>query len=316
MTRTRSHPLAAGFAPAWAWGWGQDRYGVFAEIKLGDAVQRMRWIFAGSFTMGSPESEAGRYEWEGPRHQVRLTEGFWLAETPCTQELWQEVMGENPSRFQSPPRPVERVSWEDCRQFFDAVEARRPGLGLRLPTEAQWEYACRAGTDAATWLGDLEILGERDAPMLDEIAWYGGNSGVDFDLAEGDDSSKWPNRQYPHEKAGTREVKTRRPNPWGLYDMLGNVWEWCSDRWDYGQPYEGVDRIDPEGDIGAMRVSRGGSWHSRARHVRAASRSALVPGYRYSSLGFRLSRGPEGGAWSGRRPEAGSGVRQPRDEAP
>ncbi len=300
MIPPRNHPLAAGFAPPWAWGWGQDRYGVFAEIKIGEIVQRMRWIFPGSFEMGSPESEAGRAEWEGPRHRVRLTEGFWLAESPCTQELWQEVMAANPSRFRSPRRPVENVSWQDCRRFFEVAEDRLPGLSLRLPTEAQWEYACRAGTETATWEGDLEILGERNAPLLDDVAWYGGNSGVDFDLAEGVDSSGWPDRQYPHDQAGTREVKTRQPNPWGLYDMLGNVYEWCSDRWDYPQGYDGTDRIDPEGEHGALRVFRGGAWSSYARLVRSAFRFGRVPGYRDHALGFRLSRGPEGGAWSGR----------------
>ncbi len=265
---------------------------MFAEIKLGNTVQRLRWIFPGSLLMGSPESEDGRADWEGPRHRVRLTEGFWLADTPCTQELWQEVMGENPSEFQSPRRPVENVSWEDSQRFFETVEAGQPGLNLRLPTEAQWEYACRAGTETATWLGDLEILGECNAPLLDEIAWYGGNSGVDFDLADGWDSSGWSDRQYPHEKAGTREVKTRQPNPWGLYDMLGNVYEWCSDQRDFQQPYSGEDRVDPELSDGTGRVHRGGSWYSGARRVRAAFRDAYGPGSRDSDLGFRLARGP------------------------
>ena len=290
VTWTSDHSLAAGFAPPWAWGWGQDRYGVFAEIKLGAVVQRLRWIFPGGFRMGSPQTEAGQCEWEGPRHRVQLTEGFWLAETPCTQEFWQEVMGLNPSHFQSPRRPVEQVSWEDCQRFIEAAEERQSGLSLRLPTEAQWEFACRAGTETATWLGDLEILGENNAPLLDDIAWYGGNSGVDFDLAEGHDASNWPNRQYPHEKAGTREVKTRQPNPWGLYDMLGNVWEWCSDHTDSRQPYDAVDQVDPEGIGGTKRVVRGGSWDSDARHVRAAFRDTYGPGVRSFYVGFRLSR--------------------------
>ena len=246
VTGTADHPLADGFAPSWAWGWGQDRHGVFVEIKFGEVIQRMRWISAGSFQMGSPESEAGRVEWEGPRHQVRLTEGFWLADTPCTQELWQEITGENPSHFRSPQRPIEQVSWHDCQSFLEAAEDRQPGLGLQLPTEAQWEYACRAGTETATWVGDLEVLGENNAPLLDEIAWYGGSIGVDFDLAEGHASSSWPERQYQHQQAGTRKVKNRQPNPWGLYDMLGNVWEWCSDCGQYGKPYGGEDRVDPE----------------------------------------------------------------------
>jgi formylglycine-generating enzyme required for sulfatase activity len=241
--------------------------------------------------MGSPESEAGRWSWEGPQHRVELTQGFWLADTPCTQGLWAEVMGKNPSRFQSPTRPVEQVSWEDCQEFCRKLVERLPDFPACLPTEAQWEYACRAGTVTATWLGDLEILGERNAPLLDEVAWYGGNSGVDFDLDEGVDSSGWPDKQYPHKKAGTRQVKTRKPNPWGLYDMLGNVFEWCEDAWDV-EPYSGDDRVDPVGKDGSGRVLRGGSWGSSAQRVRSAFRNWRDPGLRYWDYGFRLSSGP------------------------
>ncbi len=292
MTEPRSHPLSSGDYPSWAWGWGKDRFGVFAEIKVGEAIQRLRWIFPGTFQMGSPTEEAGRLDWEWPPHQVRLTEGFWLGETPCTQAFWQAVMGENPSGFQTPDRPVEQVSWEDCQEFFSRLDEWLPGFGGRLPTEAQWEYACRAGTEEATWAGDLKIRGERDAPLLDAIAWYGGNSGVDFDLPEGYDSSDWKEKQYPHTQAGTRRVKAKAPNPWGLYDMLGNVFEWCSDAGDYeSSPSRGACE-DPEGQDGARRVIRGGSWNVHARYVRAACRFWYGPGYRYDYFGFRLSRGP------------------------
>ncbi len=286
-----THPLASGNPPAWARAWGQDRHGVFVELRVGTVKQRMRWIPPGTFMMGSPDSEAGRYEWEGPQHEVELTEGFWLADTPCTQELWREVMGgENPSRFQSSARPVEQVSWDDCKRFFGTVNERQSGLELRLPTEAQWEYACRAGTDGAIWLGDLEILGQNNAPLLDEVAWYGGNSGVEFDLEEGEGSSGWKEKQYPHTRAGTREVKLKRPNPWGLYDTLGNVWEWCGDFW--AEDYPEGRQTDPTGPKeGAERVIRGGSWYDHARDVRAAFRYWLPPGGRGPGLGFRLSRG-------------------------
>jgi formylglycine-generating enzyme required for sulfatase activity len=280
------HPLATGHPPSWARGWGQDRHGVFVEIKAGTVKQRLRWIPPGTFRLGSPESEAGRFEWEGPRHEVELNEGFWLADTPCTQELWQEVMGGNASRFKSARRPVESVSWDDCQSFLETLSAHQPGLELRLPTEAQWEYACRAGTETATWLGDLEILGANNAPVLDEIAWYGGNSGVRFELAEGHDSTEWPEKQHPHERAGTREVKLKRPNPWGLYDMLGNVWEWCSDG----------AIADPEEE--AVRVFRGGSWSAHARYVRAAYRNWYPRDARDEDLGFRVSRGQGREAWS------------------
>lgn len=292
MSRPPRHPLGTGHPPQWAWGWGKDRYGVFTEIRVGDVVQVMRWIPPGSFTMGSPESEAGRWKDEGPQHHVELTEGFWLADTPCIQALWTEVMGENPSHFQSPTRPVEQVSWEDCQEFCKRLEERLPGLTPRLPTEAEWEFACRAGTMTATWLGDLEILGENNAPLLDEISWYSGNSGVAFDLDDGENSSGWPEKQYPHELAGTREVKTRKLNPWGLYDMLGNVWEWCEDARDHSPGYAGGDRVDPVGTHGWHRVLRGGSWDSLAQGVRAAYRARDDSGYRGPDFGFRLSSGP------------------------
>jgi formylglycine-generating enzyme required for sulfatase activity len=257
-------------------------------IRVGEVEQRMRWIEPGTFVMGSPEGEAGRLEWEGPQHEVMLTEGYWLADTPCTQALWQEVMGGNPSRFRSPKRPVERVSWDDVQELFGKLNERVPGLEARLPTEAQWEYACRAGTTTATWAGDLRIRGENDAPLLDDIAWYGGNSGVGYELAEGSDSSGWPNKQYPHTRAGTRAVGLKRPNPWGLYDMLGNVYEWCADMYASYQP--GAVK-DPVGTVGPGRVIRGGSWVSGARGVRAAYRLWSEPGYRLDYLGFRLARG-------------------------
>ncbi len=277
----------------WAVDGGLDGHGRWAAFEVEGVVHRMRWIYPGNFMMGSPETEEGRFEDEGPRHEVTLTQGFWLGEVPCTQALWQVVTGEQPSRFKSPRRPVEQVSWEDCQEFFELLRARVPGFDVRLPTEAQWEYACRAGTETATWAGDLEILGERNAPRLDPIAWYGGNSGVDFDLSNGVDSSDWGEKQHPHAQAGTREVGLKQANPWGLHDMLGNVLEWCEDRWDYGTAYPGGSRVDPVGTDGAFRVIRGGSWDVHARDVRAASRHGYVPGFRYHFLGFRLSRGPQ-----------------------
>jgi formylglycine-generating enzyme required for sulfatase activity len=176
---------------------------------------------------------------------------LWLADTPCTQALWVAVMGENLSRFKGPRRPVERVSWEDVQRFIRQLEAQVDGL--RLPTEAEWEYACRAGTSSA-----------RYAAQLEEIAWFDVNS-----------------------EGGTHEVGLKRPNAWGLQDMLGNVWEWCADGW---RSYESAKVIDPC-DNGPYRVFRGGAWSDSARLVRAAFRSAVPPGSRDGSLGFRLARG-------------------------
>ncbi len=288
---TAWHPLANGCPPDWASGWGQDRYGIFVEFTLLEVTQRLRWIPPGRFLMGSPENEPGRYDDEGPQHQVTLTQGFWLFDTPCTQALWETVMGENPSHFKSPIRPVERVSWDDVQKFLDQINGRFPELNLGLPSEAQWEYACRARTETAIYTGELAILGQCNAPALHPIAWYGGNSGVDFDLPEGEDSSSWPEKQYPHTRAGTRLVKLKRANPWGLYDMLGNVLEWTQDHWhdDYrGAPTDGLAWERTE--AGADRVIRGGSWDGDARGVRAASRGGSDPGHRLGGLGFRCAR--------------------------
>jgi formylglycine-generating enzyme required for sulfatase activity len=251
--------------------------------------------------MGSPDKEAGRYDWEGPQHEVTLTQGYWMADSPVTQGLWLAVMGENPSQLADPAhldRPVESVDWNQATRFCALLEERLQRAGLaddglcfRLPTEAEWEHACRAGTQTATYAGDLTLRGECDAPELDAIAWYGGNSGVGYDLAGGADSSAWPNKQHPHSKAGTRVVKQKAPNAWGLCDTLGNVWEWCADAVKFGEGYAGGARVDPLGQAGPARAYRGGSWWFDAQDARAAFRDARDPSRRDGFLGLRLSRG-------------------------
>jgi formylglycine-generating enzyme required for sulfatase activity len=280
--------------PDWASAIGRDHYGLWTEIEIEASgghkiAQRLRWIPPGRFLMGSPPKESGRYDNEGPQHQVALSQGYWLFDTPVTQALWEEVMRKNPSEFKSPKRPVEMVSWHDSQEFMERINDRITGLNLVLPSEVQWEYACRAGTQTATYAGDLEILGESNAPLLDDIAWYGGNSGVNFDLKEGEDSTGWPEKQYPHTLAGTREVALKKANPWGLYDMLGNVWEWCLDG---EREYKEENQIDPLGAMedGVERVLRGGSWYGVARLARSASRGAYDPGGRVDSIGFRCAR--------------------------
>lgn len=239
---------------------GEDQYGRWAEFEVAGVVVRMRSILAGRFKMGSPETEDGRFDWEGPQHEVELTKDYWLADTPVTQALWEAVIGTNPSRFKGAERPVERVSWDDCVSFIAQLNERLPGLDARLPTEAEWERACRGGTVGPTWLG------ANDAKNLDAIAWYDANSG--------------------HE---THDVRRKAANPYGLYDMLGNVREWCSDF--YG-PYENKLVRDPVGATsGSGRVSRGGAWNWSARGVRAAYRFAGEPSSRDYVLGFRLARG-------------------------
>ncbi|MFP4309678.1 MAG: SUMF1/EgtB/PvdO family nonheme iron enzyme, partial [Desulfococcaceae bacterium] len=195
---------------------------------------RFAHIPAEEFTMGSPEDEPGRYDDER-QHLVRLTKDFWMQTTEVTQGQWEAVMGENPSNFQNcgAECPVERVSWNDAKEFIDRLNELDSKNRYRLPTEAEWEYSARAGTETALYNGPIEILGDRNAPALDPIAWYGGNSGVEYE--GGWDSSGWPEKQYGHQRAGTHPVGLKEPNPWGLHDMIGNVWEWCSD-W-YGADY-------------------------------------------------------------------------------
>ena len=174
----------------------------------------------------------GGFRGEGPRHLVSIDSGFWMFDTPCTQALWEAVMGENPSHFKvrtsgTADRPVESVSWEQCQEFLTALNSRLDGLQLSLPSEAQWEYACRAGTETA-----------RYSENLDAIAWYGENSGNE-----------------------THSVAGKEANSWGLYDMLGNVWEWCEDVW--VNDYTEKARVSAAESASAHRVIRGGSWRRR-----------------------------------------------------
>jgi len=264
---TIRHPLSDGCPPAWAGGWGQDQYGVWVEINVENITQRMRWIAPGRFLMGSPDNEPERYDDEGPQHSVTLTQGYWLFDTPCTQALWQAVMGENPSIYKSPERPVEQVSWHDCREFIGKINELVPGLALSLPTEAQWEYACRAGTDTPFSFG---------ANITTDQVNYDGN----YPYAGG------AKGKYRDETVPVTEFSV---NPWGLYQMHGNVWEWCLD----GQrDYKDQAEIDPVGpqDESADRVLRGGSWLSNARVVRSAYRYFYHPVNRLVSIGFRCLR--------------------------
>jgi len=189
-------------APKWAAEMGRDTYGLWAVINVGRATAVMRWIPPGSFMMGSPKDELGRYDDEGPQHRVELTQGYWLMETPCTQAFWEKVTGSNPSRFKGAEHPVECVNWHAAVAFCEKLQSLLPGSGsevFQLPTEAQWEYACRAETKAPTYSGGNTY------EQLDKIAWYKDNS-----------------------EGRTHRVREKAPNGWGLFDMLGDVWEWFS----------------------------------------------------------------------------------------
>ncbi len=248
------------------------------------------WIPAGTFAMGSPEGEAGRQGNEGPQHEVTISQGFWMGRYEVTQGEWEAVMGSNPSYFHmcGSRCPVEFVSWDEVQEFIRSLNARESGRGYRyrLPTEAEGEYAARAGSLGATPEGELRILGERNVPVLDGQAWYGGNSGVSHE--RGHPCSSWGEKQYPAESCGTHPVGQKRANGWGLHDMLGNVAEWTAD-W-YGE-YPRDPVRDPQGpSAGSARVIRGGSWFYHAVNVRSAARARSAPGLDGPNVGFRLLR--------------------------
>jgi formylglycine-generating enzyme required for sulfatase activity len=220
-----------------------------------------QWCPAGAFTMGSPANEVGR-DADETQHQVTLRDGFWLSRFEVTQSQWERVMGNNPSDFSGADRPVEMVSWEDVQEFLAELNS---GFGFgggefRLPTEAEWEYACRAGTATRFYWGD-----DLDETAIDDYAWYADNSGTETQLVGG-----------------------KLPNAWGLYDMSGNVYEWCQDWYD---DYPDWPLNDPEGpEDGFDRVARGGGFDVQPSGVRSACRPHLPPDFHDYAYGFRLLR--------------------------
>jgi formylglycine-generating enzyme required for sulfatase activity len=227
-------------------------------------------IPAGSLTMGSRLSPGevtrrygGKAEWykdEQPPHPVEITRPFYLQTTEVSQAQWKRIMGNNPSRFEDcgDDCPVEKVSWNDAQKFIEELNQMEDINKYRLPTEAEWEYACRAKTETAYSFGD-------EVDKLGEYAWYGDNSG-----------------------GKTKPVGKKKPNAWGLYDMHGNVWEWVQDR--YGD-YPTGPIPDPKGpDKGEYRVLRGGSWSHFARILRSAYRGSNFPDDRSDGDGFRVAR--------------------------
>ena len=218
----------------------------------GGIPMEMIWCEPGSFMMGSPVAEEGRFDDE-PLHPVTLTKGFWLGKYEVTQKQWQGVMGENPSKFKDPDRPVEGVSWEDCNAFISRLNVVLGGVA-RFPTEAEWEYACRAGSSGAV-SGNGQLM---------EMAWYDANSGNE-----------------------THDVGKNLSNAWGFHDMHGNVLEWC---YDWFGKLDALSHIDPKGPpTGSFRVLRGGCWFFYARDCRSAYRLKRDPVLRNAIYGFRLA---------------------------
>ena len=230
------------------------------EIALdlgGGVTMKLMLIPAGKFTMGSPLDEPNRVANEGPQHEVTISRPFYMGVYEVTQEQYRAVMGENPSWFQGPARPVDGVSWEQATEFCKRV-SQKTGRTVKLPTEAQWEYACRAGSRTRYSFGD-------DEKQLADYAHFA----QPFD-------------------AGTLPVGRKKPNAWGLFDMHGNAWEWCSD-W-FANSYPGAPQVDPTGPAsGEQRVLRGGGWECSYRYCRSAIRYWGAPTRESIVVGFRVT---------------------------
>lgn len=215
----------------------------------------MVWVDGGTFRMGATSEQGSEISDEKPVHSVTLS-GYYIGKTEVTQVLWQAVMGSNPSYFEGDDLPVEQVSWDDCQEFIRKLNSLT-GQNFRLPTEAEWEFACRGGNNSRGY----KYSGSN---YIDNVAWYDGNSG---------------DKTHP--------VAMKSPNELGIYDMSGNVWEWCAD-W-YGD-YSSGRQTNPKGPYGgSYRVIRGGSWFICARGCRSSFRFNSFPSSRLDYLGLRLA---------------------------
>ncbi len=263
--------LVNGFnKPEWADSAGVDSYGLYADLKINKITQRMRWINPGTFFMGTSEKEVVRNDDEH-QHLVLLTKGYWLADTACTQELWDTVSKTNPSCFKNTKKPVEGVCWEDCINFIDKLNNMRTDINLRLPSEAEWEYACRAETTTL----------------------YSFGNNITSDQANYDNRELFAGGEKEQYRNETVEVKSFSCNKWGLYEMHGNVWEWCSDF--YGNYPEHIS-INPSGPRSSCsRILRGGAWNIGDRFTRSAYRLLNRPGISNANHGFRLALSQDAG---------------------
>ncbi len=228
---------------------------VSLSTELNKLINNMVYVSGGTFTMGgTSEQGSDAYDDEKPTHSVTLS-SYYICKYEVTQALWRAVMGNNPSNFKGDNLPVECVSWDDCQTFINRLNSYT-GRNFRLPTEAEWEFAARGGNYSRHY----KYSGSN---YISDVAWYDGNSS---------------NRTHP--------VGTKQANELGLYDMSGNVWEWCSD-W-YGS-YSSYSQNDPTGpNSGSSRVRRGGSWDDYARVCRSSHRGSSAPGFRNVLLGLRL----------------------------
>ena len=225
------------------------------DAILRELIDNMVYVEGGTFQMGSTISD---YSDEKPVHTVTVL-SFYIGKTEVTQEQWQTVMGNNPSEFKDAKRPVERVSWDDCQEFITKLNTLT-GKRFRLLTEAEWEFAARGGNQSQGYIYS-------GSNTIDDVAWYGSNSG-----------------------STTHNVGKKAPNELGLYDMSGNVWEWCQDWHDYSY-YDNSPQANPTGpSSGAYRVCRGGGWSLGIEYCRAAYRGSDAPTFKGSDLGLRIAQ--------------------------
>ena len=225
------------------------------EIEYDSCRFRMIRVEHGTFMMGVKNENGNNRNREMPEHKVILTKDYYIGEIQVTQALWESIMGSNPSYFKGANRPVECVSWDECQTFIKQLSLKT-GRPFRLPTEAEWEFAAKGGN----WSRHTPYSGSDD---IDDVAWYNGNSNGE-----------------------TCFTKTKKSNELGIYDMSGNVWEWCQDR--YGD-YKDSDQTDPMGPKeGQYRVNRGGSWADKASNCRSSHRAFSLPSFKNNGLGLRL----------------------------
>jgi len=252
--------------------YGEATYGLFQDFDLAGVWLRMRWVPPGEFWMGGPENEKGRYDDETHQY-IEITKGFWLAETTVTQAFWQAIMGKKQGHFKGDTLPVDSVNWHDCQACIEALARINPQLDWRLPTEVEWEYACRAGTTTPfNFAGDIS---------LEKVNYCG----------------EWDSlNDAKGALQKTCDVKSFKPNPLGLYQMHGNVWEWCSTPWQEQaspQQHDSEISVDETLDEDIEYVVRGGSWFFSGRICRSAYRDCHHAGNRSRNIGFRLALGLE-----------------------
>ena len=263
-------------------------HSLFAQTNIYTNKLGMRFVLIppGNFLMGSPESEKGR-QWNEKRHKVIISKSFYMTETEITQGQWEKLVGFNPSSFSKLGKtyPVDSVSWNECMEFIRVLNGWEGTKKYRLPTEAEWEYACRAGSSSTFAEGTITTFScNEPEPAIINMAWYCYNSGA----------------QNPSGDFKPHPVKTRNPNKWGLYDMHGNVQEWVLDscKWrSFWRAKVGAvtdtykdNIVDPLSKIGKHKIIRGGGWYQTSKYQRSAYRSYYKPGVKRNSLGFRIVR--------------------------